>query len=89
MHLEQYEDAIKEFDQAIQLNQKDETTIYNRAAIQAQLDAKKVFEERLGSLVDTKELEEQSEYYKTLHDDLRKQIGFSCLKVRTTTLRTT
>lgn len=70
-----YEEAIKDFDEAIRLNPLDSASINNRAATQAQLNANKVFEERLGSLADTEELDKQSNYYKKLHAKLLKDIS--------------
>ena len=75
MQLGKFDEAIEDFDEAIGLNPKYEAAIYNRAAARAEMNANKLVRERLKSLVDTKELEAQSQYYKTLHDDLRKQIA--------------
>ena len=57
------EEAIADLDKAIRLNPEDAIALNNRAAIKAEKAARDVVEERVGSLADTKELEEQAKKY--------------------------
>ena len=62
-NLGRYEEAIADYTEAIRLDPENAAARNNLAAIKAEKAARDVVEERVGSLADTKELEEQAKKY--------------------------